>query len=165
MSRADFYTAIVLMAFGIAASVLALQMPPVTERGQSPYTAPGLLPTFLGIVIASLSFIMFVRSVRHIGRDVLPPEGAVKRFFGETGTRRMGITIFLCVLYSISLGSIYFPLTSFLFVFIFVLVFEYRLKEPFRTQIKKVLLAALLALCASAGITGLFQYLFLVNLP
>jgi hypothetical protein len=77
----------------------------------------------------------------------------------------MALTIVLCVLYAISLGAVYFPLTTFLFVFILVLVFEYNLKEPFGTQIKKVLLAALLAVCVSAAVTGLFQELFLVNLP
>ncbi|MDR1932504.1 MAG: tripartite tricarboxylate transporter TctB family protein [Spirochaetales bacterium] len=165
MARADFYTALVLMAFGIAVTILALQMPPVTERGQSPYSAPGLLPTLLGIVITSLSAIMFVRSLRKIGKNAGVSRGAVKQFFSEEGTRRMCLTILLCLLYAVSLGRVLFPLTTFLFVFVFVLVFEYKLKESFTSQRKKVLLAAVLALCVSASVTGLFQYLFLVNLP
>jgi hypothetical protein len=165
MARADFYTAIILMVFGITVTVIALQMPPVTERGQSPYSAPGLLPTLLGIVITSLSAVMFVRSVLRVGKDAAVPRGSFKRFFAESGTRRMALTIVLGVLYAISLGDVSFPLTTFLFVFIFVLCFEYKLKEPFKTQRKKVLLAAILAICASAAVPGLFQYLFLVNLP
>ena len=165
MARADFYTAIVLIAFGITVTVMALQMPPVTERGQSPYSAPGLLPTLLGIVITGLSAFMLVRSIRRIGKDVALPEGAVKAFFGGVPTRRMAATIVLGVLYSLGLGTVNFVLLTALFIFVFVLVFEYdRGKSP-GAQKKKIFFAALLAVCASFAVMGVFQYLFLVNLP
>jgi hypothetical protein len=165
MARADFYTAIVLMAFGIAVTIIALQMPPLTERGQGPYAAPGLLPTFLGIVITGLSAYMFTRSVLKIGRDVGVSKGAIKEFFAGAGSRRMALTAVLSILYAVFLGEIWFPLVTFLFIFFFIIFFEYNLKETFASQIKKVLMATLLAACAAAAVMGLFQYLFLVNLP
>ena len=165
MARADFYTSIVLMAFGIGIIIIALQMPTMTEKGEGPYSAPGLLPILLGSVITVLSGFMFGRSIVRIGKDITVPANAFKAFFSEVGTRRMTQTIILCALYSISLGKVLFPLTTFLFVFIFILVFEYNLKETFKSQMKKVLVAIFLSVCVSAAITGTFQYLFLVNLP
>ena len=165
LARADFYTAIFLIVFGITITVMALQMPPVTDKGQSPYSAPGILPTLLGIVITGLSAFMFVRSLRRIGKDVALPEGAVKSFFAGIPARRMAITLVLCVLYSLGLGNIDFVLLTSLFIFIFVLVFEYDRKQSIGTQKKKIFFAALLAVCASAAVMGTFQYLFLVNLP
>ncbi|MDR2589278.1 MAG: tripartite tricarboxylate transporter TctB family protein [Spirochaetales bacterium] len=165
MARSDFYTGIALIAFGLAVTVMALQMPPVTERGQSPYSAPGLLPALLGGVIIVLSAVMFVRAVRKLRGEFTLSRGGVKNFFAETGTRRMSLTIFLCLAYVLSLGRIFFPLATFLFVFIFVLVFEYEKAVPVRAQKKKFALAALLAGITSAAVTGVFQYIFLVNLP
>ena len=42
---------------------------------------------------------------------------------------------------------------------------EYNFKMHIKTQIKKLLIAALVALCSSVAITMVFQYLFLVRLP
>jgi putative tricarboxylic transport membrane protein len=165
MGRADFYTAVALIAFGITALVMALQMPAVEERGQSPYSAPGLLPATLGIVIAGLGGILLVRSLVRTKGRVGVSGSSFKKFFTETGTIRIIITIALCLSYTALLGNIFFPLLTFLFVFAFVFCFEYKLKESLRSQVKKILAAVLLAVCTSAGVTLVFQYLFLVRLP
>jgi putative tricarboxylic transport membrane protein len=69
------------------------------------------------------------------------------------------------VLYAALLGKVFFPLLTFLFIMAFVVCFEYDLKAPFKSQIKKILIAALLAFAASAVVTVIFEYLFLVRLP
>lgn len=165
MAKADFYTGLVLIIFGITVTVLALQMPTVTARAQSPYSAPGLVPAFLGSIITLLSAIMLVRAVRRSSLQLGISKETAGNFFRETSTRRMGITILLCILYAVSLGKVMFPVTTFLFVLVFVLYFEYDLKESFKSQLRKVILAAILAACTSVVVTGVFQYVFLVNLP
>ena len=165
MGRADFYTALTLIAFGITALAMALQMPRVMGRGESPYSAPGLLPAILGTVIAGLGFILLVRSLVRTKGRVGVSGSSFKHFFTETGTIRIIVTIALCLCYTALLGKVFFPLLAFLFIFVFVLCFEYELKESLRSQIKKILAAALLAVCTSAGVTLIFQYLFLVRLP
>lgn len=164
MAKADFYTAIVLMVCGITATVMALQMPgPPGE--QSPYSAPGLLPTVLGIVIAGLGLIMFIRALARAKGDVGISLASFKAFLSATSTRRIIATIVICLVYVFLLGKVWYPLLTFLFVFGFAALFEYDRGQTFRAQIKKILLAALLALCTTAVVTVLFQYLFLVRLP
>jgi hypothetical protein len=163
MVRADFYTSIVLMAFGIVVTVIALRMPEL--KGQNPYSAPGLLPTVLGIVIFALSLVMFIRSLLRSKGNVSINAGSFKAFLADTTVWRIFLTIFICVLYAVLLGKVFFPLLTFLFIAAFVVCFEYDLKTPFKSQIKKILLAMLLAFVASAAVTAVFEYLFLVRLP
>ncbi len=165
MPKADFLTSIILLAFGISVTVMAFQMPTLADKGQGPYAAPGLVPGFLGIIITILSFSMLIRSIIRRGHRAVVSRQGVNSFFQEVGTRRMGLTILLAVLYGFSLGQINFTLATFLFIFIFVICFEYDVKVPLGTQKKKIMWAGVLGAVASAAITGVFQYLFLVNLP
>jgi putative tricarboxylic transport membrane protein len=162
MARADFYTSIVLMVFGIAALVAALKMPVL--QGER-YSAPGLLPALLGFVIFALSLIMFIRSLYRTKGAVGIQGGSVKAFVKGTSTRRIFLTIFVCLVYTILLGKIYFPILTFLFIFAFVLCFEYDIKTAFKSQLKKLAIAALLAAGVSAAVTLTFERLFLVRLP
>jgi hypothetical protein len=69
------------------------------------------------------------------------------------------------VLYALLLGRLWFPLITFVFVFIFAMMFEYDFKSPISGQWKIPLFAAILALSTAAAVYFVFQYLFLVNLP
>ncbi|MDR0583366.1 MAG: tripartite tricarboxylate transporter TctB family protein [Treponema sp.] len=162
MLRADFYTSLILMAFGIAALALALKMPVI--QGDV-YSAPGLLPALLGSVIFALSFIMFVRSLYRSKGKVGIRGRSVKAFVQDPATRRIFLTLAVCVFYAVLLGKIYFPALTFLFVFSFVVCFEYERGTPWRGRIKKIAIAALLALIVSALVTLTFERLFLVRLP
>ena len=162
MAKADFYTAVALMAFGIAATVMARQMP---EMPRDPYSAPGVLPAFLGLIITVLSLIMLIRSIaRTRGRLGVSGE-SIKTVIRSAGVHRILVTIVLCLCYAYLLGKLMFPVLSFLFIFGFIVFFEYDRKTPFRPQIKKILVAALVALITSAMVTLIFRYLFLVRLP
>ena len=160
--KADFYTSIVFMAFGIAAVVLARQMPAIPR---DPYSAPGVLPTVLGIIIAGLGLVLFIRSLVRTKGRVGVPGASFKAFFSDPSTQRMIITIILCITYVILLGKLLFPLLTFLYVFVFIVIFEYDRTMPFKAQRKKLMIAGLVAFCSSASITAVFQYLFLVRLP
>ena len=162
MARADFYTAIVLMIFGVTVTVMALQMPKIPR---DPYSAPGVLPTFLGVIITGLSIIMFIRSLVRTKGSVGVSGSSIRSVLTTTGVIRMIVTVVFCLCYVFLLGKVYYPLITFLFVFVFIVYFEYDRKTPFKPQIKKLLFAALVALIASILITAVFQYLFLVRLP
>jgi putative tricarboxylic transport membrane protein len=129
------------------------------------YSAPGLLPAVLGIVITGMSVILLVRSLLRSKGKVGISGGSLKNFFTDTGTKRIFITIALCLGYAVLLGKVFFPVLTFLFVFVFVVCFEYDRKTAAKAQIKKILIAALLALCVSAAVTLVFERLFLVRLP
>ena len=160
--KADFYFSIVLIAFGITATALARQMPVIPR---DPYSAPGVLPTLLGIIIAGLGIVLLIRSLIRTKGRVWVPGKSFKAFFYDSATQRMLITIVLCILYVFFLGKILFPLLTFLFVFAFIIIFEYNLEIPIKTQRRIFLMAALVAVCSSLSITLVFQYLFLVRLP
>ena len=161
MVKADFYTSIILMVLGITATVMALRMPVISNR----YSAPGILPMILGIIITVLSFIIFVRSLARSKGRIGISGSSVKNLFADIGVRRIIATTALCLAYALLLGKIWFPLLTFLFVFSFIIFFEYERKEPLKPQIKKVLMAALVALITSVSITLVFEELFFVRLP
>ena len=159
--KADFYTSIILMVFGITITVMALRMPVISNR----YSAPGILPMILGIIITVLSFIIFVRSLARSKGRIGISGSSVKNLFADIGVRRIIATTALCLAYALLLGKIWFPLLTLLFVFSFIIFFEYERKEPLKPQIKKVLMAALVALITSVSITLVFEELFFVRLP
>ena len=162
IARADFYTAVVLVAFGITVTVMARYMPDIPR---DPYSAPGVLPTFLGVVITGLGLVMLVRSVMRTKGRLGVSGTEFKNAVSSAGTRRMMATAAICLVYAFLVGKISFTIITFFFVFWFIVFFEYDRKTPFGRQIKKLLVAALVAIAASGAITVIFTYLFLVRLP
>jgi hypothetical protein len=162
MARADFYTAIVLMVFGVTVTVMARLMP---EIPRDPYSAPGVLPAFLGLIITGLSFIMLIRSILRTKGRIGVSGLSIKTALTMTASLRMIFTVVFCLVYVFLLGKLWFPLLTFFFIFGFVVYFEYERGMPFRPQLKKLLIASLAAVLSSGTITALFRYLFLVRLP
>ena len=165
MVKADLVTSVVLVVFGIAVLVMALQMPTMADRNQSIYSAPGVVPGFIGAMILLLSSSMLIRSIKRKAVSMFK-EGAIpKGSIGQEASRRIFATIALCVVYSFLLGKIWFPLPTFAFIFVFIILFEYDFKTAFSLQARKVLIAAIIALVTTAAVMLVFQKLFLVNLP
>ena len=162
MARADFYTGLLIMVFGITVTVMARLMPDMPE---DPYSAPGVLPTFLGFVLIGLSLVMLVRAFRRIKGQVGVSGAEIKSAVTTTSALRITVTIALCIVYTLLVGKVSFPFLTFFFIFGFIVCFEYERKSPLKPQIKKILFAALTAAATSAAIAAVFIYLFLVRLP
>jgi hypothetical protein len=47
----------------------------------------------------------------------------------------------------------------------FIVAFEFSREKPMLSQWKMLIVASIIAVLASASVTAVFQYLFLVNLP
>lgn len=166
MARADFVTSIVLVAFGIAVLVMSLNMPTYAARGVNPYSAPGIVPGFLGAVITLFGLILFIRSVRKHGYDLGINGESVKGFLASQQTPRLIITILISILYALVLiGRMPYALATGIYVFAFILLFEYKLKTPPGRQWKILLFAFIVAVVTAVVVTAVFQYLFLVSLP
>lgn len=166
MNKADFVTSIVLIAFSVSVVVLSLQLPRLEHRNINPYTAPGIVPGFLGIIIGVLSMILFIRSIVRRGWKLeLTGKGIVGFFKGETFFR-LALTIGLSVFYGIFLiGIMPYWLATGIFIFVFILVFEIKLHVPLKDQRKRLLFAFVVSVVSTAAIAGLFRYIFLVDLP
>jgi putative tricarboxylic transport membrane protein len=165
MVKADLVTSIVLVVFGIVVLVMSIQMPTMADRNQSIYSAPGVVPGFIGAMIILLSFSMLLRSLRKKAIAAFKEGALPTEAVGQEARRRIFTTIAMCAAYSFLLGKIWFPIPTFAFIFVFIILFDYDFKAAFSSQTRKVLIAAIIALVTTAAVMLVFQKLFLVNLP
>lgn len=166
MPKADFITGILLLAFGIGILVESLRMPLLENLRINPYTVPGIVPGFLGTIIGALSLILLVRAVVRGGyRLDLTREGTAA-FLRKESTRRTLLTILITLIYAvILLGRIPYILATVIFIFAFILLFEYREIKKAGKIGRMLLVDGSIALIAGLAVSLVFQYLFLVNLP
>lgn len=176
MNKADFYTSIAMLALSIAIVVISLRMPSMVDRNESQWSNPGVVPAFIGFALLLFSGSMFVRAIMRgalkPGADESSDEistadasASNKKFRLPVSTTRILITIALCIGYVLMLGKIWFPLATFIFVLVFISVFEFDVGKKILQQWKTFMWAAVIGACTSALVTIVFQYLFLVNLP
>ncbi len=166
MPRADFLTSILLFIFGIAVLIASIKMPRFEAQGANPYSVPGIVPGFLGVAIAFLSLILFIRSVIQKGYKVGLTKEVVKDFCKSDSTRRFFLSLALCVIYGVFvLGRIPYHIVTALFILIFIIAFEFQLKESLHSRRRTIISSVVEAVLVSAGVTFLFRYLFLVKLP
>ena len=166
MPKADFVTSLILSICSISIIVMSIRMPRMEEVGADPYSAPGIVPGFLGVIIFFLSMVLFVRSLIRGGhRPGINSENAAA-FFKAPSVIRVLLTLLASVLYgAVLLGRSPYVLATFLYVLAFVLIFEYQREQPFQTQWKTLLFALLQALLTAGIVAAVFRYIFLVKLP
>jgi hypothetical protein len=166
MPKADFVTAIGLSLFGLAIIIRSLQMPRFASVGANPYSVPGIVPGLLGVVLATLGLMLLVRSIRRKGYRLGLNVETIRGYFSDASTKRFLIALFLSVIYgAFILKRMPYALATGLYVFAFVLIFEYRPGEDLFSQKRTLFFSFLEALLVSAGVTLVFRYLFLVDLP
>jgi len=165
MVKADLITSIILVAFGIAIVTISIRMPTMADYNQSIYSAPGVVPGFIGVMLILLSLSMLIRSIRRKAISEFRGGAIPKDILTQESTRRILMTIAMCVVYAFLLGKIWFPLATFAFIFAFILLFEYDWKIAFSAQTRKTVVAAIIGIVTTALVTLVFQELFLVNLP
>jgi hypothetical protein len=116
------------------------------RHGAALFTAPGLVPGLLGLVILLLGVVLALRK-----REAQP---AAPMSVGNTP-----LVLALCLGYAIGLvGRVPFWLATFVFVTAFIAVFEY----PVR---RRMGFAPLYGAATSLAVTYLFESVFLVRLP
>ena len=175
MSRADFITSVVLIAFGSGVMTMSARMPRLEERGINPFTAPGVVPFFLGTIITLLAIVLLVRSIIRKGWNLRLKDG-IGAALKDRQLRRLLMTLALTLIYALVLiGNINYLIGTMLFIFTFIVLFEWKPVDgdvdeiTFAARLKangRVLLwAGVEAVLAAGIIAAVFQYLFLVNLP
>jgi hypothetical protein len=164
MARADLITSIVWLAIGLGATIESWRMPRLQNLGVSIYSAPGLVPFLLGIVIALLGLILLVRSLRA-GRGLLgsnTQEPPVR----TDATRRFAMTAGLTLGYALILvGRMPFWAATAIFVAAFVLAFEWQAGGGGKLLARRTAAAAGFALAVGVSVSVLFEEIFLVRLP
>ena len=118
------------------------------RHGAVLYAAPGLVPGLLGLVLLLLGLLLAVR------RTSSAESAAGSARWGNTA-----LVLFLCLGYAVGLvGRLPFWLATFLFVTLFIAIFEY----PAR---RRMALAAVYGAITGLAVTYLFESVFLVRLP
>ncbi len=164
LTKADFITGIVLIALGLATVVESLRMPRFEERNIEPYTAPGVVPGILGTIILLLGTVLFLRAARAGGWRLT--EGGAAAWWQDPGARRLLLALVLTLTYAGGLVSrLPFWLATFVFVTLFVALFEWPLARSRLDRIRRLIFAPLYGAAVSAAVTFVFQEIFLVRLP
>ncbi|SDQ16972.1 tripartite tricarboxylate transporter TctB family protein [Pseudovibrio sp. Tun.PSC04-5.I4] len=164
-TKADRISGYVFVALGLLVVIGSAAMPDFSNLGASWYEAPGLTPGILGLALTVSGILLATRT-----QSPQPENGAnddmLDLIKDPISRRRIFATAGLCVFYaSILIGLIPFWLATALFIFVFTFSFEY-FADPDRSRVlRKLVIALLLGLTASAAVTLLFQELFLVRLP
>lgn len=166
MPRADFITSMILIVVGVATIWLSLEMPRYEDQGGTFLDSPGIVPMILGVLITALSLVVFVRSIVRKGYKLGWNKASLLAVLKDEKTMRMLVTIAFGVVYGLFLMRwLHFIASTLLFVFVFIVVFEWDIKVPFAAQWKVPVFALVVSVLTTAGVYGAFQYLFLVNLP
>lgn len=150
-ARVDLAWSAAWISLGAAIVIGSWTMDRLERYGATYYSAPGLVPGVLGLVILMLGVLLAVRAVR---------EGALRS--GSPKPWSWGNTpwvLALCLGYAVGLvGHLPFWLATFLFVTVFIAIFEER------TQ-RRLLMAPVYGAATSLAVTYLFEAVFLVRLP
>jgi len=166
MPKADFLMSILLIVFGITVLFLSIGRPRCEKMDVNPYSVPGVVPGFLGAIIAVLGFVLLIRSIIRKGYKLNITGRTVKEWIRDDSTSRLMLTIGLCVIYAlVFIGLVPYAVGTVLFIFAFILIFEYRRGIPLKEQKRMFLGATLVSVLSGVSIWVLFRYLFLVNLP
>jgi len=157
-TRADLVWSLIWIVFGAAVFYGAWTMDRLQALHINPYTAPGLVPGALGVGIIVLGVVLLIRSLRAGGE-------------GGTGiqliTPRLLLAAGLCIAYAVGLvgRGLPFWLTTTLFVFVSIAAFRWPEHRANGTVGRGLVTALLCAAGTAAGVTLIFQEIFLVRLP
>ena len=167
MIKKDFITSIVLIVFSISIMVMSYTMPRLERRGIDPFSAPGVVPGMIGIVLLILALILFFRSVRQGGYRIFHKEtNRDDRVQYQGAATRVLLTLFISLIYAIGfLGRFNYSISTAIYIFTFICLFEFRPGKTLSDQKTMIILAIIQAVVASVLITLVFQKLFLVDLP
>jgi hypothetical protein len=160
-ARTDLGIAAAVLVFSAAILTLAWGMPRFADQGGQIYTAPGLVPSFYGVVLATLSLWLAGRSLRRLRAA---PE-AHQEDAGNSNVR-LAIAAALGLIFVVGLiGRMPFWLATTIFVTLFIAIFEWRPGLPPLLRARRLATALVQGLLTGFLVTLVFQRLFLVRLP
>lgn len=166
MVKADFLTGIVLVLLSIFILFESWRMPRLEHLRVHPLSVPGIVPAFLGIVIFIFAVILVVRSIRAGGHHMGVSRESPRHILSQPGNQRLLVCAFLSIGYAgILIGTLPYWLATGLYLFAFVMMFEWRRAVAGADWARLVAVAGILAVGTSAAVTWVFQSLFLVTLP
>lgn len=166
MVRADFLTGIGLISLSLYVIIESWRMPRLEHLKVHPLSVPGIVPAFIGMVLLIFGTVLVIRSIRRGGHRLGFSYEGFRRMLSNPGNQRLLLTAILCIGYAgFLIGTLPYWLATGLFVFLFIILFEWERGMNVARRKKCLISAALIAILSSAAITLVFERLFLVALP
>ncbi|HPP37995.1 MAG TPA: tripartite tricarboxylate transporter TctB family protein, partial [Thermosynergistes sp.] len=147
------------------ALALSWMMPTFREVGAHRYSAPGVVPSFLGVVLLLLGGVLLVRSIRSGGYRLDITFEGLRAFFASASIARFFAALILSMTYVLLLGKINYFFLTLVYILTFILAYELWLEKVPRSRGKIWTFAVGEAIIVAAAIALTFRYLFLVRLP
>jgi hypothetical protein len=161
--RADFYGGLAWIALGMAIGIASWRMDRLERMGVSFFTAPGLVPGVLGVLIAACGMVLAARAWQHGAFGVVQRPPVLLR---PDVLARVGVTLVLCLAFSIVLvGRVPFWTAAAAYLFVQIAVLQYPERKARGEVVRGLVVAAAIGLGAAGTIAFLFQEIFLVRLP
>lgn len=166
MVKADFVTGLILIGLSLYVIVEAWRMPRLEHLKIHPLSVPGLVPAFLASVLLIFGAVLVIRSALKGGHRLSVSFRGFSQSLRTPANRRVLLTAFLCLTYALLLiGRLPYVLATGLFIFVFVLLFEWKPGQNLLQQKGLILSAVGIAILSSIAIALVFERLFLVSLP
>lgn len=127
LRKADFVTGIGFVLFGLVAvgASLSLRWDLASVQQAGWYTAPGLVPLGVGVLLAFQGAILTLQSLRRGGRWERGDMDRAVRGAGSRPARRVAVVALLLVVYVFGMvGRLHFTLASFIFLVAFMYMFR-----------------------------------------
>ncbi|MFA5027227.1 MAG: tripartite tricarboxylate transporter TctB family protein [Candidatus Methylomirabilota bacterium] len=166
MIRADFVTGIVLILGSLYVIFESWRMPRMEHLGAHPLSVPGIVPAFLAAILIIFGGVLVIRSVMLGGHRLGLSAAKAREVLARPGNQRLLTTGVLTIGYAgILIGRVPYALATGLFIFAFIVLFEWKKGlAPARTA-RLVGCAAILAAAVTLLVSWSFERLFLVTLP
>lgn len=166
MVRADFLTGLALIFLNLYVIIESWQMPRLEHLKAHPLNVPGIVPAFIGMVLLLFGTVLVIRSIRRGGHHLGFTYEGLRRLFSTPGNQRLLLTAILTIGYAgFLIGTLPYWLATGLFIFVFVVFFEWERGTNVARWRRCVISAAIIATISSAAVTLVFERLFLVALP
>ena len=163
-ARADLYGGVFWIVLGGAIAAGSWNMDRLERQGVSFYTAPGLVPGILGLLMVLCGAVLAIRALRDGALEAIqrPP------VLIEAGAlRRAGVTLLLTLGFAFALvgHGLPFPAAAAIYLFFQIAILQYSERKAKNEVGRGLAAAALVAVGAAIVISALFQEVFLVRLP
>jgi hypothetical protein len=171
LMTADRIGGLIWIVFGAAVIYGSWVMDRLETLGIPPSTAPGVVPGLLGAFIILFGLVLVLRRdavgtpAFEAAQGAAPTEAAPDE--SDFHGKRAALSAFLCLAYGGALlgsGIPYWLLTT-AFLFLHIVLLDETTDVPARFNLRRAIMAAILAPAFATAVTLIFQYIFLVRLP
>ncbi len=155
------FAGLAFLAFAVAIVIASLRMDRLERLEATIYTAPGLVPGILGLMLAIMAVILIARSLGAGALSQSLPALDIGQHW------RLGESVVLCLGYALGLvgWGLPFWLGSAIFISLFIFIFQFEDRRREGAVMRGVVFAVAYGLIVGLAIHHLFQDVFLVRLP